>query len=210
VAQADEEAATMEDDDVSSNLATRLQDIEGVASVVVDLDESGGGISVRLEPGANEALVMEQLRALLVTYGVRSGEQPRLKMGRSREHRPTPTPPTLGVEVGITPLAAGGTRIEVVSPKVKSFRIVPATAPAITQGLSDAWCQVLGRIPVEILEVSLDDSGILGVVASDGKQRSVGSADVAAGWSSALTSAVGQALGVVEPGMERARAAVGS
>jgi hypothetical protein len=80
LAQADEEAAEMGRNGVSSNLATRLQDIEGVASVVVDLDESGGGISVRLKPGANEAVVMEKLHSLLVTYGVRSGDRPRLKL----------------------------------------------------------------------------------------------------------------------------------
>ena len=209
MAQADEEAAEMGRSGVSSNLATRLQDIEGVASVVVDLDESGGGISVRLEPGANEAVVMEKLRNLLVTYGVRSGDRPRLKLGRHPQPSNAGSPVELGVGVRITPLSAGGTRIEVVSPKVKSFRVVPATASAITQGLSDAWCQVLGRIPVEIVSVSIDDSGWLTVVASDGKQQTVGRADVSAGWSNALVGAVGMALGVVEPGVERTQAAVG-
>ncbi len=198
----------MAEQSVSSNLATRLQDIEGVASVVVDLDESGGGISVRLKPGANEAEVMEKLRSLLVTYGVRSGDRPRLRVGRR------PQPPTggsgWGVEVRITPLPGGATRIEVTSPKVKSFRIVPATAPAITQGLSDAWCQVLGRIPVEIVSVSLDDSGVLTVVASDGKKQTVGKADVSVGWTNALVSAVGMALDVADADVASPRAAVGS
>jgi citrate lyase gamma subunit len=195
---------------VSSNLATRLQDIEGVASVVVDLDQSGGGISVRLKPGANEAVVMEKLRSLLVTYGVRSGDRPRLKLGRTPQPPPARKPASLGVEVRITPLSAGGTRVEVQSPKVKSFRVVPSTASAITQGLSDAWCQVLGRIPVEIVSVSVDDSGLLTVVASDGKQQTEGRADVSAGWSNALVSAVGMALGLEEPGVSQPRAAVGS
>ena len=198
----------MADNGVSSNLATRLQDIEGIASVVVDLDKSGGGISVRLEPGANEAEVMEKLRSLLVTYGVRSGDRPRLKLGRRPQ--PPPAEPDPGIKVQITPLSAGGTRIEVESPKVKSFRIVPATAAAITQGLSDAWCQVLGRIPVEIVSVSVDDSGVLTVVASDGRNQTVGQARVSSGWTNALVSAVGTALGVVGSEEPARRMAVGS
>ncbi|MFQ5523971.1 MAG: hypothetical protein ACE5F5_10380, partial [Acidimicrobiia bacterium] len=196
------------DNGVSSNLATRLQDIEGVASVVVDLDQSGGGISVRLKPGANEAEVMERLRSLLVTYGVRSGDRPRLRLGRRPQPATVESDP--GVQVRITPLSAGGTRIEVQSPKVKSFRIVPAMAAAITQGLSDAWCQVLGRIPVEIVSVSIDDSGMLTVVASDGKKQTVGHGHVSSGWTNALVSAVGMASGVVESRRSATPAAVGS
>ena len=197
----------MADNGVSSNLATRLQDIEGVASVVVDLDKSGGGISVRLKPGADEAEVMENLRSLLVTYGVHSGDRPRLKLGRRSQ---PPAEPDPGIKVRITPLSAGGTRIEVESPKVKSFRIVPATPAAITQGLSDAWCQVLGRIPVEIVSVSVDDSGVLTVVASDGRNQTVGQARISSGWTNALVSAVGTALGVVASEEPARRMAVGS
>ena len=56
----------------------------------------------------------------------------------------------LGVDVKITPIKAGA-RVQVATTKVRSFRVVPATPQAIAQGLSDAWCQVVGRIPVEIV-----------------------------------------------------------
>ena len=70
---------------------------------------------------------------------------------------------------------------------------------AIAQGLSDAWCQVLGRIPLEVTRVGLSDKGMLSVVAGDGKKESVGRADIVDGWTMALSLAVGRAIGAVEP-----------
>ncbi len=173
---------------MNSRLASRLEDIPGVASVVIDLEGFGRGIDVRLEPGADEAAVMEKLRALLAAYGVKRERQPRLKLGRPRPAHHT------GVDVQITPIK-GGARIEVATASVKSFRIVTANPLSIVQGLADAWCQVIGRIPIEIVSVSLGVDGILSVIASDGEQESRGSGDVAYGWMDALTNAIAGALG---------------
>jgi len=176
---------------MSSGLASRLEDIPGVASVVVDLDGFGRGIDVRLEPGADEAVVMEKLRALLAAYGVK----------HERETPPPPSPPSqsrpradLGVEVTISPLKSGA-RIEVATRSVKSFRVVAATPMAIAQGLADAWCQVVGRVPIEVVDVAVGDDGSLTVVAFNGEEESRGRADVSEGWVSALTNAVAGALG---------------
>lgn len=176
-----------------SNLASRLEDLPGVASVVVDLDDAdGGGINVRLEPGADEADVMERVRALLVAYGVRSAGSSRVRVGRS-----TVEPEDdLGVDVRITPVK-GGARIEVSGPNVRSFRIAPPNPAAIAQALADAWCQVLGRIPVEIVRVGRGDGGELYVVASNGSIEGRGSAEISAGWETALARAVGEAAGLV-------------
>lgn len=174
---------------MTSSLASRLEDIPGVASVVIELDGFGRGIDVRLEPGADEAVVMERLRALLAAYGVKHDRQPEMRVGRSRGPAVD-----VGVEVTITPIKSGA-RIEVATKSVKSFRIVAATPVSIAQGLADAWCQVIGRIPIEIVNVSVDDNGRLTVVAFDGEVESRGSADVAQGWVGALTSAVADALG---------------
>lgn len=178
---------------MSSGLVARLQEIPGVASVAIDLTDTGGGINVRLEPDANEVAVMERLRALLVAYGVRSAN-PKVKLGRADR---VETAPRFGVEVTITPLRSGA-RVEVATKNVKSFRVVPATPAAIAQGLSDAWCQVIGRIPLEIIRVSVGDAGLLTVAASDGTHETTGTADVADGWERALTHAVGEALGAPE------------
>ena len=178
---------------MSSGLASRLEDIPGVASVVVDLEGFGRGIDVRLEPGADEAVVMEKLRALLAAYGVKHERE-------STTPSPRPEPPrraSLGVEVTISPLKSGA-RIEVATRSVKSFRVVAATPMAIAQGLADAWCQVVGRVPVEIVDVAVGDDGSLTVVAFNGEEETRGMADVSEGWVNALTSAVAGALGATD------------
>jgi hypothetical protein len=185
MAAADAEAAV-------TNLAPRLEDLPGVASVQVDLEDvSTGGITVRLEPGADEADVMERVRALLVAYGVRSTRAD-LEFRRAGEGSSSSD---LGVEVRITPIK-GGARVEVMGEKVRSFRIVPPNPLAIAQGLADAWCQVVAKIPVEIVTVTFQGS-FLRVVASDGVSESVGVADTSQGLESALSHAVGRALGLV-------------
>jgi hypothetical protein len=182
---------------MKSSLASRLGDIPGVASVAIDLEGFGRGIDVRLEPGADEVAVMEKLRALLAAYGVRHETQPEVNLGRAR--RPDP-----GVDVIIEPLKTGA-RIEVVRRSVKSFRIVAANPISVAQGLADAWCQVVGRIPLEITTVEIDDENRLAITAFDGEHHVTGRGDVRGGWVDALIGAIGEVLGDAgAPDIERA------
>lgn len=173
---------------MSSSLASRLGDIPGVASVVVDLDGFGRGIDVRLEPGADEALVMERLRALLAAYGVRSERRPRREVGRAARRVSD-----LGVDVTITP-TDGGARIEVATGLVRSSRVVSADPMAVAQGLADVWCQVIGRVPIEIVSVEVGDDGSLTVVGNDGGEQVRGSRAAESGWIDALTGAIGDVI----------------
>lgn len=188
--------------DVRAALTARLQDIPGVAQVVVDLDENSGGIHVRLEPGADEDAVLEKMRSLLVAYGLR----PRDNQPPSDEEQSDTAPTTeairedesderLGVDVTITPVV-GGARVEVATRKVRSFRVVKPTPPGVAQGLADAWCQVVGRIPFEISRVAIED-GELVVVVKDGEGESVGRAPISDGRANALIHAVGRAGGLI-------------
>jgi hypothetical protein len=178
---------------VSAKLVDRIQDIPGVAAVSLDLeDPETGGINVRLEPDADEMEVLERVRALLVAYGVRSQSYPILRVGRTRmtgDRR-------LGVDIRITPIK-GGARVEVVGNTVRSFRVVPPEPTVIAQGLADAWCQVLGRPPVEISRVSITNDKLLEVVAVDAPIERTGEAELAEGWTQALAIAVGEAIGVI-------------
>ncbi len=178
-------------------LVERLQDIPGVASVSLNLEDLESGIKVKLDDDANEAEVLEAVRALLVAYGVRSLEHPTLEIG----NRLAQARSVLGVDVRISPVT-GGARVEVVGTAVRSFRLVPSTPMAIAQGLSDAWSQVLGRIPLEITRVTLSEDGQLAVMATDGNQERTGIADIVDGWTMALPLAVGRAIGVVEAASE--------
>jgi hypothetical protein len=184
---------------MTGNLGHRLEQIPGIASVTIDLTDTGGGINVRLDPDADEAAVMEELRTILVAYGIRSAD-PKVSLGRPPRAAEPMT--EFDVDVAITPLRSGA-RVEVFGKNVRSFRVVPASSSAIAQGLADAWCQVKGRVPVEIISVSVGDSGDLTIVASGDRGRSVGTANVSIGWEQALTQAVGDALWSekrVEPG----------
>jgi hypothetical protein len=175
---------------MTSKLFERLQDISGVASVSFDLDDVESGISVRLEPDANEAEVLERVRALLVAYGVRSHAE----SGSVIEPK---TPGPLGVDVRITPIR-GGARVEVIGPSIRSFRVVLPEPLSVAQGLADAWCQVIGKAPVEVTRANLSDTGVLEVAAIDGDLERTGRADVSAGREMALGMAVGKAIGVLE------------
>lgn len=191
---------------MTAGLAKRIQEIPGVASVAVDLTEAGGGISIRLEPLADEATVLERVRELLGAYGAKPyDEGPRVKVGRSRHESRGPArveetrvmARVPDVEVVITPTPAGA-RIEVATGSVRSYRNVAATPRAIAQGVSDAWCQVVGKVPVEIVAVGRDSRGRLAVEATDGVTRTSGSASLADGWRNALIVAVGLAIGAIE------------
>jgi hypothetical protein len=177
-----------------AKLRARLEDIPGVASVSLDLEDVDSGIRVKLSDDADEAEVLDRVRELLVAYGVRSHDHPSLQIGQSRIGR---LGVNIGVAVDVTPVK-GGVRIEVMGQAVRSSRVVPANPTAIAQGLSDAWCQVLGKIPVEITKVSLGDQDTLRVVASDGESERTGLGEMAFGRTYALAQAVGKAIGVLD------------
>ncbi|HJQ76963.1 MAG TPA: hypothetical protein VJ948_06840 [Acidimicrobiia bacterium] len=175
---------------MTSSLANRLEEIPGVASVVIDLEGFGRGIDVRLEEGADEVAVMERLRALLAAYGVRHDREPSVAPRRELQT----TGAHAGVQISITPMKSGA-RIEAATKSVKSFRVVAATPLAVAQGLADAWCQVIGRVPIEIVSVTVGEDRQLVVKAVDGEHEAVGGADIDQGWVDALSRAVAGVLG---------------
>jgi hypothetical protein len=161
--------------------------------VSLDIDEIDSGIKVKLDDNANEAEVLEAVRSLLAAYGVRAPEPSDLEIG----NRQAQTRAALGVDVRITPVQ-GGARVEVIGTAVRSFRLVPSTPTAIAQGLTEAWSQVLGRVPLEVTRVTLSEDGDLGVVATDGTTETEGHADIVDGWTFALPLAVGRAIGAID------------
>ncbi|REK10090.1 MAG: hypothetical protein DWQ40_13080 [Actinobacteria bacterium] len=177
-------------DRLTPGLITRLQDIPGVEAVAVDLASGAGGINLRISREADESKVLQEVHELLVAYGVRGLVRPKVTLGQ-RHKAADP-----GIHVAISPLEEGA-RIQVTAGEVQSSRQVAATPAAIAQGLADAWSQVLGRIPQEVVSVIVSDTGGLTVVVSDGENERRGVGDVAEGWTNALILAVGSALGIL-------------
>lgn len=74
-------------------LEERLRAVDGVATIRVELgDEGVDAIKVEVVPGADEAGVLEEIRQVLVAYGLRS-RKPGWKLGSRR------TPPAIVAEV---------------------------------------------------------------------------------------------------------------
>ena len=189
---------------MTSRLAGRIEDLPGVESVVVDLDHPDSAeIRLRFASDADEAAVIDRVRSLLATYGVRPTHDHQPIIDRDE---PAPVAIQLGVEVRITP-AKEKARIEVIGKSVRSSRIVPHNALAIAQGLADAWCQVEGRIPVELAGVSIGGNGEPIVIVSSEATDTEGRAPVSRGWASAIAEAVGTAIGILEPGSGETRLA---
>jgi hypothetical protein len=181
---------------MTPGLTSRLEEIPGVASVTVDLTDDGGGINIRLVPGADELAVMERLREVLVAYGVRSSRPETVEEALPDVPEGPPELRGLGVRVRIVPLEKGA-RVEVEGKNVRSFRVVAANPNSIAQGMADAWCRVVGKVPVEITRVSIGDDGRITVDARDGDIERTGISMVSLGWERALTLAVGRAIGLV-------------
>lgn len=174
---------------MTPGLVTRLQDIPGVEAVSVDLGPQSGGISLRIASYADEQEVLQHVHELLVAYGARGLYKPRIRVGRNPA-----SSVDLGVDISITQMGTGA-RIQVSGGAIQSARQVPANPKAIAQGLADAWCQVLGRVPKEISSISLSDDRMLVVTVADEESIRRGSADVTSGWTKAIGVAVGSALG---------------
>lgn len=175
---------------MTPGLITRLQDVPGVEAVAVDLSSEAGGINLRLAPDADERKVLQEVHELLVAYGVRGLIRPRVTMGTPVVDRPD-------IEVVISKLESGA-RIQVTAGEVQSSRQVAANPVAIAQGLADAWSQVLGRIPKEVVAVEVSGMGGLTVLVSDGETERRGVASIDEGWTTALKAAVGRAMGFLD------------
>lgn len=74
-----------------TGLEQRLRDVEGVSDIVIELGDEGlDGIRVRMHEGTDESAVLEQIRRILVAYGLK---------GSTRRRASTSTPiPELELE----------------------------------------------------------------------------------------------------------------
>ncbi|MGQ0849446.1 MAG: hypothetical protein ACT4OP_10065 [Actinomycetota bacterium] len=173
-----------------TGLRQRLENLEGVAGIQLELAEGGlSGIRVTLSEGADEALVLERVRAMLVTYGLRS-----------------PDPITEAVsnggvvdEIEIS-IAQEGEAMRVVVAGLGEIvvQVVEPTPLAAARAVARGRARLLGRPEPEVLWIGLDlvgDWKILTVLSRlPGGKVTVGAAVVEEGWEPALNIAVARSF----------------
>jgi hypothetical protein len=176
-----------------TGLRQRLENLEGVASIHLELAETGlSGIRVTLMEGADEAHVLEKIRSMLVTYGLRSPG--RLEADTLKSV--TEAAKTDHIETSISP-EGDGMRVEVRGEGRSVVRLVDATPLAAAVAVAEGRAILEGKSTPQVLWIGLDIIGdwkILTVlVKSDGETARVGSAVVTSGWAEALDEAVAKA-----------------
>jgi hypothetical protein len=170
-----------------TGLRQRLENLEGVAAIQLELAETGlSGIRVTLADGADESIVLERIRSMLITYGLRS-PGPVTTM--------EPQPETDRIHTSIMP-EGDGMRVEVSAEGKTVVRLVDASPLAAARAVAEARAALNGQPAPEILWIGLDAVGnykILTVLARAGDQARVGAAVVNSGWAEALDEAVAKA-----------------
>ena len=174
-----------------TGLRQRLENLEGVASIHLELAETGlSGIRVTLTDGADEAHVLEKIRSMLVTYGLRTpGRLEDIsKMGAEDAKD--------GIHTHITP-EGDGMKVEVRGQGQSVVRLVDATPLAAATAVAEGRAILQGRPVPQVLWIGLDVIGewrILTVLLQEEQgPPKVGSAVVASGWAEALDEAVAKA-----------------
>lgn len=174
-----------------TGLRQRLENLEGVASIHLELAETGlSGIRVTLTDGADEAHVLEKIRSMLVTYGLRSpGRVESLpKMGTENAKD--------SIHTIITP-EGDGMKVEVRGQGQSVVRLVEATPLAAAMAVAEGRAILEGRLVPQVLWIGLDVIGdwrILTVLLQDdGVAPKVGAAVVISGWAEALDEAIAKA-----------------
>jgi hypothetical protein len=176
-------------------LRQRLENLAGVSGIHLELTETGlSGIRVTLEDEADEAEVLERIRSLLVTYGLRSPtpvstlSEPEIVDIRTRSTVTTSIAPD-----------GEGMRVDVSDGEHNVTRVVEATPLAAAQAVAEGRAELSGREPPSVLWVGLDRVGewrILTVLMRrEGQLPTVGASLVTSGWATALDEAVAVASG---------------
>ena len=187
-------AAVHEGDPVTvTGLRQRLENLDGVESIHLELAETGlSGIRVTLTDGADEGHVLERIRTMLVTYGLRSPG----RLQSAPVQNESAGDLANQIETHITP-EGEGMRVEIRGEGRSVVRLVEATPLAAAVAVAEGRALLQGRPAPQVLWIGLDSIGewkVLTVLLRDeGQPARVGSAVVGAGWAEALDLAVARA-----------------
>lgn len=172
-----------------AGLRQRLENLEGVASIQLELADTGlSGIRVTLSEGADEAMVLERIRAMLVTYGLRAPDQ----MTGSRPEAEDPSD-----LVAVLSPEGDRLRVEVRGQGETVSAIVDPSPLSAARAVAAARAQLRGQPAPEVMWIGLDQIGAFSVLtiltAQPDEKVSVGSVVVEGDWAQALNRALAAA-----------------
>jgi hypothetical protein len=172
-----------------AGLRQRLENLEGVASIQLELADTGlSGIRVTLSEGADEAMVLERIRAMLVTYGLRAPEQVTGSRGDAED---------AADPVAVLSQEGDRLRVEVRGQGETVSAIVDPSPLSAARAVAAARAQLRGEPAPEVMWIGLDQIGAFSVLtiltAQPDDKVSVGSVVVEGDWAQALNRALAAA-----------------
>lgn len=184
-----------------SSLESRLRRVQGISDLTVELGDEGlKGIRVRIEEGSSEADILEEIRRILVAYGLRSRRAPspvRVTAASLPEEETFSLPPQEpGIRVLIEP-DDGGLQVVIHG----EGRRVSTQADASALGAAEAMVRAVAawterQMPerVALLTAVIDNERVLIVLTRKAGRAGIGAAIVGPSLSRALHAAVSHSL----------------
>jgi hypothetical protein len=198
-----------------TGLEQRLRDVEGVSDIVIELGDEGlDGIRVRMREGTDESAVLEEIRRILVAYGLKGATRKRASTGApipeldlEGDTEPLDIPDIVDMH---EPVEAPRRHSDLPDPAIipdgdqltvrltDGVRSVEAVAESTPLGAADAMVRALcewkgaafpSRIAIDRLDV--DGTDLVIVVAHRGSNAMVGSSAIGGDLAVALRNACG-------------------
>lgn len=203
-----------------TGLEQRLRDVEGVADIVIELSDDGlDGIRVRMQEGTDESAVLEEIRRILVAYGLKGSTRkrtsttariPELELEGDTDVSDTADVVDLRDSPESQPADEPRLRTDLPEPAIipngdqltvrlsDGARVVEAVAEATPLGAADAMIRALcewkgavfpSRIAIDRLDI--DGTDLVIVVARRNSTATVGSSAIRGSLAVALRDACG-------------------
>lgn len=203
-----------------TGLEQRLRDVEGVSDIVIELSDEGlDGIRVRMQEGTDESAVLEEIRRILVAYGLKGSTRrrtvvsppiPELELGGDSDASDVPDIVDLREPAEVEAAAKPRRRPDLPDPVIipagaqltvrlsDGVRVVEAASEATPLGAADAMIRALcewkgaafpSRIAIDRLDI--DGTDLVIIVARRNSTAAVGSSAIRGNLAVALRDACG-------------------
>ena len=153
-----------------NGLERRLRNVRGVADITIELGETGlDGIRVRIDDDTDEGEVLENIRRILVAYGLRSkrADDDNPLPAESEDDLPAPSDvPRVTVRPG-----DGGLTVEIVGENLTVVETGDRNPIGSAEAMVRAVARLRGSDHPERLSIVLDDLDGVRVITMLGRRR---------------------------------------